>query len=935
MLDFFSRYADIISFYVPLGIIGLWRWSVWLLHKVTAHFYHMPKGDFKGTLSIVTPVYNEDPDLFVRALKSWKKNDPDEIIAVIDYEDNVSIDIFKKFQESCPKAKLIVTEKPGKRPALADGIKEAIGEIVALVDSDTVWQPKIKKYLIGPFSDSSLGGLVPRQDVMNVKTAAQKIFKIHLANRYLIEFPFLATASNVLTCLSGRTAIYRKSAVVDKLDILVNETFLGEQMISGDDKTLTNLVQTAGWKTTFLREVKVYTTGVQKLSSLLKQELRWARNALRSDLKLLSSGWLWKKQEVLLFHMLDKFIQPLTLLLAPIYLIISLMYGYWEAAVIIILWWLLSRSVKIYPYLKENPNDFTILPLYILMTFATAIIRIYALVTVGKQGWITRWDKKRLSGNSVFFNFTSYLLTSCIVAGLFLGVYSYKDGTLNKSKITQGSTESIKGNSVINDNSIFTPYFAKPQSEEIVISKDKLMQTNLSDPFGYYVVKFGDTYSSIRNKFNLPAEVKLLEGQSKDELPPNFTITAGRKLAIKVADLQTPFDKNALMARSRSFPQPAVSYDRFTRTIYVRKGGSVATLQNIASALGIDQKELLEEISPGTWILRANIYLTENVILAIDGSYAKTLLLQSDDKRFVWIRSESGGISITNSIITSWDEERLGPDENISNGRAYITAKNSGRMDISDSQISYLGYEGYPKRGGLFGGSYGISWKAKNNAFRDNLITGVVQRSSFHHNYFGLYTFGATGMIFQNNEIHSNLEYGLDPHDDSNNFIVEYNNVHDNGNHGIIFSRRCFNNVIRYNVSKNNKLHGIMLDRNSNNNLVLGNTSKNNIDGITLYDSHENIILSNNIESNSNGIRMNVGSSGNYMESNLVSNNKLGIYLYGDSSGNIANKNTLKSNHEALVIKNSSFNTLIDNFRTSQNTSDGRVTPDSYGNIIR
>jgi hyaluronan synthase len=935
MLDLVSRYADIISFYIPLGIIGIWRWSIWLLHSVTAHFYHMPRGDFKETLSIVTPVYNEDPNLFNRALKSWKKNGPDEIIAVIDYEDAANIEIFKKFQESCPEAKLIVTDKPGKRPALADGIREATGEIVALVDSDTVWQSKIKKHLIGPFSDPLLGGLVPRQDVMNAETAAQKIFKIHLASRYLIEFPFLATASDVLTCLSGRTAVYRKSAIEDKLDVLVNETFLGERMISGDDKTLTNLVQAAGWKTTFLRDVKVYTTGVPKISSLLKQELRWARNALRSDLKILSSDWLWKKQKVLLFHMLDKFIQPLTLLLAPIYLIISLIYGYWEAATIIILWWILSRSIKIYPYLKENPKDFTILPLYILMTFTTAIIRIYALVTVGRQGWITRWDKKRLTGNSGFFHFAPYFITSCIIAGLFFAVYNYKDNVLNKPETAQRSTKSIKSDAIIKNNSIFTPYFAEPQNEEIIISKDELMRTQMSDPFGYYVVKFGDTYSSIRSKFNLPADAKLLEAQSKDELLSNFAITTGKKLAIKTADLQTPFDKNVLIARSRSFPQPAVSYDQSTRTIYVRKGGSVATLQNIASALGVGQKELLEEVSPGTWILRANIYLTEDVILAIDGSYAKTVLLQSDDKRFVWIRSESGGISITGSILTSWDEKRLGPDEDVSNGRAYITAKNSGRMDISDSQLSYLGYEGYPKRGGLFGGSYGISWKIKNNAFRDNLITGVVQRNSFHHNYFGLYTFGATGMIFRNNEIHSNLEYGLDPHDDSNNFIVEYNNVHDNGNHGIIFSRRCFSNVIRYNISKNNKLHGIMLDRNSNNNLVLGNTSKNNTDGITLYDSHENIILSNNIESNSNGIRMNAGSSGNYMESNLISNNKLGIYLYGDSSSNIATKNTLKSNHEALVIKNSSFNTLIDNFRTSQNTRDGRVTPDSYGNIIR
>ena len=40
---------------------------------------------------------------------------------------------------------MVVTPNPGKRPALALGIRKAKSKIVALVDSDVIWAPAIKK----------------------------------------------------------------------------------------------------------------------------------------------------------------------------------------------------------------------------------------------------------------------------------------------------------------------------------------------------------------------------------------------------------------------------------------------------------------------------------------------------------------------------------------------------------------------------------------------------------------------------------------------------------------------------------------------------------------------------------------------------------------------------------------------------------------------
>ena len=922
----------VVAFYLPIGIIGVWRWGVWMFRKFVGFFYRQPKGNFQGSLAIITPVYNENPAVFARALKSWKQNEPDEIIAVIDSSNKDLIELFRNFSKNTPGAKLIITDKPGKRPALADGVHASKSDIVALVDSDTVWSNDIKNSLVSPFSNPRLGGLVPRQDVMNARTPAQKIFKIHLANRYLFEFPFLAAASNSLTCLSGRTAVYRKRAIENEIDKLIDEKFLGKQMISGDDKSLTNLVQARGWHTTFLRDVKVYTTGAPKLVSLLKQELRWARNALRSDLKVISSRWLWKKNKMLLLHMLDKFVQPITLLLAPIYFIVSLLVGLWQGALVILIWWLVSRTIKIFPYLRENPKDISILPLYVLTTFATAVIRIYAFLTVDQQGWITRWDKNRLFQMKTSDKLLSYLTTTAVITALFFIVFSYKNLTISNEAADRQLAERIRFENILQSYSITTPDLPLLADSEFATTKEALLKKNSSDQYGYYVVKTGDMIQALQKRYNLAGSGNILDAATKVPLA-NVPLRIGQKVAIRTNDLRNPISKN-ITAPNPFVKPPRITYDSSSNTIFVRQGGSVANLNKIRQSLGINNK-LLEQTARGEWILRANLYIGKNVTLVLDSNEVSLLKLRSDDEKFVWVRTEDGNMLISNTKITSWDESISAPDQKYWNGRAYVTAKSSGRMDIINSDLGYLGYVGLPKRGGEFGGSYGVSWKIENGSLRNNLLTGVVTGSKFHNNFFGLYTYGATGMLIRDNEFYDNVEYGLDPHDDSNNFLVENNKAHGNGKHGIIFSRNCFNNVIIGNTSYGNKLHGIMLDRDSSNNLVQKNIVYENTDGIAIYGSNENIILENEIRTNERGIRMNVGSTGNYSEGNKIYSNNRGVYVYDQANKNMFFKNEIKGSEIGITIKNASDNILFNNFKTSENKRDGRITADATGNNIR
>jgi hyaluronan synthase len=414
---------------LPIGVIGLFRWGSWLIRKTIGSFYKAePVGEYDCLVSIITPVYQEDPQTFRLALDSWIANKPHEIVAVIDQEDQLCAQLFSKMARTTPEItlRLIMTSVPGKREALALGVRHARGEVVALVDSDTVWEPDCLPKLTAPFVHPEVGGVSCRQRVHAPATASQKITEMIFEMRYADEMPFLARMDQGFSCLSGRTALYRRDAILPCLEDLVNETFWGRRCISGDDKRLTNLVQAQGYKTRYQGSATVYTVPPRKLATLLKQKVRWTRNSWRSDLRALTQGWVWRKPALALF-LLDKCVSTLTALVSPMILGLAIHLHKWELVVAILVWWLVTRGIKLLPYLRRRPYDVWIIPVYVLLGFVQTVIKMYALVTLNQQGWLTRERQStaRVRLTTIMNSTAPYLATLIMVSLLFLGVSVY------------------------------------------------------------------------------------------------------------------------------------------------------------------------------------------------------------------------------------------------------------------------------------------------------------------------------------------------------------------------------------------------------------------------------------------------------------------------------------------------------------------------------
>jgi hyaluronan synthase len=351
-------------------------------------FYRPTMPGHVEPMTVVTPVYQEDPVLFRQAIDSWLRNDVAEVICVVDVTDEGSMAIARSYA-STGRVRVMSTNVPGKRDALVKGWTAARTDLVALVDSDVIWEDDVSMWVMAPFADPEIGGVATRQNVYKPKGIWQNFADLYLDYRYFDEVAAQSAVGQAVSCLSGRTAVYRREILLDMEADFMSETFMGVQCMSGDDKRLTTLLLERGHRTVLQREARVWSTFPDNFRQFRKQRTRWARNTWRSDLRAMSRRWLWK-HPFLAFTTIDKAMSNFTLLASPVFMIWALTHRHWLFAGILVLWWLVSRTVKNLPHLTRRPINFLRLPLFIPLTMVMAVVKLYALATVKEQKWLTR-----------------------------------------------------------------------------------------------------------------------------------------------------------------------------------------------------------------------------------------------------------------------------------------------------------------------------------------------------------------------------------------------------------------------------------------------------------------------------------------------------------------------------------------------------------------
>jgi cellulose synthase/poly-beta-1,6-N-acetylglucosamine synthase-like glycosyltransferase len=374
---------------IPVGLVGLLSWSLWLFRRTLSRFYRPTPVGYHTTTSVVVPAYREDPDTIQRCLRSWVRENPTEVIVVPDVADTEVIARLRQFQH--PSLRIIPFRHEGKRSALAVGITNATSEIVVLTDSDTEWLPGLLDAVQAPFKDPTVGGVGTRQNAYQPKSSIwRRVADWMIDVRYLDYVPAQAMAGAV-ACLSGRTAAYRRAAVMPVLGHLEHEFFLGKQCISGDDGRLTWLVLASGYRTVHQSTARTVSMFPNRLGPFLKQRLRWSRNSYRCYLTAMWKGWLWRRPLICQLSVLQVSLTPITMGIAMSYLVRWFFHPEQWVATIAISWLLIGRGLRGLSHLRERPSDIVILPLVALMTIFIALpVKTYAFFTMNVQGWLTR-----------------------------------------------------------------------------------------------------------------------------------------------------------------------------------------------------------------------------------------------------------------------------------------------------------------------------------------------------------------------------------------------------------------------------------------------------------------------------------------------------------------------------------------------------------------
>ena len=231
---------DLILYY-KLHLFSLFFIYVWVFFLIKLYFaqkYKPYREAYTASVSIVIPEYKEPQAALKRVLESIRSNSEslEEVIIAIDSRDEKNLQFLRNYEKSFSKLHAIVVNQKGKRAAEAVGIKKAKGEIVVIMDSDTILaNSNTIAELIKPFKDPWVGGVTPAQRIsMNPHNDLKKRFSDWMENmRCTLSFPAMSV-KGVVGCLPGRFIAFRRENLLPYIDTeFLNERFRGVRCETG------------------------------------------------------------------------------------------------------------------------------------------------------------------------------------------------------------------------------------------------------------------------------------------------------------------------------------------------------------------------------------------------------------------------------------------------------------------------------------------------------------------------------------------------------------------------------------------------------------------------------------------------------------------------------------------------------------------------------
>lgn len=408
--DFFEN--SNLHFFMVFFIFVFIRWGVVYFNAIRYKPYKYD-GKIDYFTSVIIPVVDEPLDLFTNVLTNIAKQNPSEIIVVINGPKNKKLEecclAFRQYlKNSKTEMKCYYTKVPGKRNAIRVAMQHINpkSDISLLVDSDTIWTQDTLVELMKPFAcDDKIGGVTTRQKILDPERKLVTMFA-NLLEEIRAEGTMKAmSVTGKVGCLPGRTIAFRTSILQDVMHEFMNETFMGFHKEVSDDRSLTNLALKKGYKTVMQDTSVIYTDAPLQWKKFIRQQLRWAEGSQYNNLRM--TPWMWKNAKLMFFIYWTDMIMPMLLIsvyanvaICKIlnnvgYMIPTINYtdAWWQIIIFVLLGCILSfgaRNIKVMINLKWYYILLT--PLFIaILTIIMVPVRLLGLMRCSDDmGWGTR-----------------------------------------------------------------------------------------------------------------------------------------------------------------------------------------------------------------------------------------------------------------------------------------------------------------------------------------------------------------------------------------------------------------------------------------------------------------------------------------------------------------------------------------------------------------
>ena len=227
---------------------------------------------YQPRVSVIIPAFNE-ARIIARTIASVLTQDyADFEVIVIDDGSTDGTHRRATAASNDPRVRVVRQSNAGKAAALNHGLTLADGDIVVVIDADTLLAPFALQHAIQPLADERVGAVAGNAKVgnrVNLLTKWQAIEYVTSQNLDRRAFSML----NCITVVPGAIGAWRRSAVLQM------GGFCSDTLAEDQDLTLTLL--RGGYRVALADQAIALTEAPETFQGLLKQRFRWSFGTLQ------------------------------------------------------------------------------------------------------------------------------------------------------------------------------------------------------------------------------------------------------------------------------------------------------------------------------------------------------------------------------------------------------------------------------------------------------------------------------------------------------------------------------------------------------------------------------------------------------------------------------------------------------------------------------